>query len=69
MPSKAILLSTVVGYVAIAANYVAPKVIFDFIMNSAGLVALFVYAFVVVIYPFVRRRVSNARRADSKLTV
>ena len=67
VPWKAILLSTVVGYVAIAANYVAPKMIFDFIMNSAGLVALFVYAFVALTQWRLRNRMSVAERDSLKL--
>ncbi|GAA1943562.1 amino acid permease [Amycolatopsis minnesotensis] len=46
VPWKAILLSTVVGYVAVAMNYVSPDQVFYFIINSAGAVALFVYAIV-----------------------
>lgn len=67
VPWKAILLSTVVGYIAIAANYVAPKVIFDFIMNSAGLVAMFVYAFVALTQWRLRNRMSVAERDSLKL--
>ena len=67
VPWKAILLSTVVGYVAIAANYAAPKVIFDFIMNSAGLVAMFVYAFVALTQWRLRNRMSTAERDSLKL--
>ncbi|QWF77069.1 amino acid permease [Amycolatopsis sp. CA-230715] len=46
VPWKAILLSTVVGYVAVAMNYVSPDQVFYFIINSAGAVALFVYAII-----------------------
>ncbi|BCT77790.1 gamma-aminobutyrate permease [Sinomonas cyclohexanicum] len=67
VPWKAILLSTVVGYVAIAANYVAPKDVFDFIMNSAGCVALFVYAFVAVTQWRLRNRMSAQERAGLTL--
>ncbi|MET3934759.1 L-asparagine transporter-like permease [Arthrobacter sp. OAP107] len=67
VPWKAILLSTVVGYMAIGANYVAPKMIFDFIMNSAGCVALFVYAFVAVTQWRLRNRMSETERKALKL--
>jgi GABA permease len=46
VPWKAILLSTVFGYVAVIMSYVAPDTIFSFIINSAGAVALFVYAII-----------------------
>ncbi|MGW0686919.1 amino acid permease [Streptomyces sp. NPDC002754] len=45
-PWKAILACTVVGYVAVAMSYVAPDTIFNFIINSAGAVGLFVYAII-----------------------
>jgi len=42
-----VLASTSGGVIAAIANFVAPDSgIFDFIMNSAGLVALFVYVFI-----------------------
>lgn len=46
VPWKAILACTSVGYVAVAMSYVAPDTIFDFIINSAGAVGLFVYAII-----------------------
>lgn len=67
VPWKAILLSTVVGYGAIAANYAAPKDVFDFIMNSAGCVALFVYAFVALTQWRLRNRMSAQERAGLTL--
>jgi GABA permease len=46
VPWKAILLSTAVGYVAVIMSYVSPDKIFYFVINSAGAVALFVYAII-----------------------
>jgi len=46
VPWKAIILSTLVGYVAVVMSYVSPDKIFYFIINSAGAVALFVYAII-----------------------
>jgi GABA permease len=46
VPWKAILLSTVVGYVAVIMSHVSPDKIFYFVINSAGAVALFVYAII-----------------------
>jgi GABA permease len=46
VPWKAILASTSVGYVAVVMSYVSPDKIFYFIINSAGAVALFVYAII-----------------------
>lgn len=46
VPWKAVLLCTVGGYAAVGLNYGAPEAVFTFVMNSAGAVALFVYAFI-----------------------
>lgn len=47
VPVVAVFASTIGGVIAAIANFVAPNSgIFDFIMNSAGLVALFVYVFI-----------------------
>lgn len=46
VPWKAILACTSAGYVAVAISYSAPDAIFDFIINSAGAVGLFVYAII-----------------------
>lgn len=46
VPWKAILSCTSVGYVAVVMSYVAPDAIFEFIINSAGAVGLFVYAII-----------------------
>ncbi|GAB3488219.1 amino acid permease [Flexivirga lutea] len=47
VPVIAVFASTIGGVIAAIANFVAPgSGIFDFIMNSAGLVALFVYVFI-----------------------
>ncbi|GAA5147252.1 amino acid permease [Pseudonocardia eucalypti] len=59
VPWKAILLSAAGGYVAVIMNYVAPKQIFDFIMNSSGAVALFVYAIIAGSQLRMRRRLER----------
>jgi GABA permease len=68
VPVAAILASTVGGYAAVIVNYVAPESgIFDFIMNSAGLVALFVYVFIALTQMRMRAKMSDAETADLKL--
>ncbi|MDQ0381011.1 amino acid permease [Amycolatopsis thermophila] len=67
VPWKAILLSTVVGYVAVVMSYVAPDTIFSFIINSAGAVALFVYA--IVAGSQLRMRRALERTAPERLTL
>ncbi|MER7081567.1 gamma-aminobutyrate:proton symporter, AAT family (TC 2.A.3.1.5) [Saccharopolyspora kobensis] len=65
VPWKAILLSTLVGYVAVAASYVSPDTIFYFIINSAGAVALFIYAIIAASQLRMRRRLEQ--RAPERL--
>ncbi|MFI0470281.1 MULTISPECIES: amino acid permease [Saccharopolyspora] len=65
VPWKAILLSTLVGYVAVAASYVSPDTIFYFIINSAGAVALFIYGMIAASQLRMRRRLE--REAPERL--
>ncbi|MCI2421825.1 amino acid permease [Saccharopolyspora sp. K220] len=65
VPWKAILLSTLIGYVAVAASYVSPDTIFYFIINSAGAVALFIYAIIALSQLRMRRRLE--REAPERL--
>jgi GABA permease len=67
VPWKAILLSTLVGYIAVVMSYVSPDRIFYFIINSAGAVALFVYAIVAGSQLRMRRRLE--RESPERLTL
>lgn len=67
VPWKAILLSTLVGYVAVAASYVSPDTIFYFIINSAGAVALFIYGMIALSQLRMRRRLEQEAPARLKL--
>ncbi|RKT82169.1 GABA permease [Saccharopolyspora antimicrobica] len=67
VPWKAILLSTLVGYVAVAASYVSPDTIFYFIINSAGAVALFIYAIIAASQLRMRRRLEEQAPERLKL--
>ncbi|MDA3630024.1 amino acid permease [Saccharopolyspora oryzae] len=67
VPWKAILLSTLVGYVAVAASYVSPDTIFYFIINSAGAVALFIYAMIAASQLRMRRRLEQEAPERLKL--
>ena len=48
VPMKAILLGTVIGYVAVLMAYFFPDTVFLFLLNSSGAVALFVYLMIAV---------------------
>ncbi|WP_410654399.1 amino acid permease [Amycolatopsis sp. lyj-112] len=67
VPWKAILVSTSVGYVAVVMNFVSPDKIFYFIINSAGAVALFVYAIIAGSQLRMRRRLEA--EAPERLTL
>lgn len=68
VPVVAVLASTVGAYAAVIVNYVAPESgIFDFIMNSAGLVALFVYAFIALTQLRMRSKMTPEEVAGLKL--
>ncbi|MDP5226523.1 MULTISPECIES: amino acid permease [Arthrobacter] len=68
IPVAAVIASTLGGYAAVLVNFAAPDSgIFDFIMNSAGLVALFVYAFIALTQMRTRARMSPEETAALKL--
>ena len=65
VPVPAILVSTLFGYCAVVMSYVSPDKIFYFIINSAGAVALFVYA--IICGSQIRMRRSLEASAPEKL--
>ncbi len=70
VPVIAVLASTIGGVIAAIANFVAPNSgIFDFIMNSAGLVALFVYVFIALTQLNMRRKMTPDEAAALKVRV
>jgi GABA permease len=48
VPSRAILLGTLFGYVAVVMSFVSPDTVFAFLVNSYGTVAIFVYVLIAV---------------------
>lgn len=70
VPVFAVFASTVGGLIATLVNFIAPSSgIYDFIMNSTGLVALFVYVFIAVTQWRTRLKMSEEERAGLKLKV
>lgn len=68
VPVAAVIASTLGGYAAVIVNFAAPESgIFDFIMNSAGLVALFVYAFIALTQIRMRQRMTKEEVAGLEL--
>jgi GABA permease len=70
VPAFAVIASTIVGLAATVVNIIAPSSgIYDFIMNSTGLVALFVYVFIAATQWRLRVKMTAEERSDLKLKV
>lgn len=70
VPVMALLASTIGGLAATVVNFIAPGTgIFDFIMNSAGLVALLVYVFIALTQWRLRAKMTPEEVAGLKLKV
>lgn len=70
VPTFALFASTIGAIAATIVNFAAPESgVFDFIMNSAGLVALFVYVFIALTQMNMRRKMSADERAALKIKV
>ncbi|WP_053386624.1 amino acid permease [Leucobacter japonicus] len=68
IPVAALLASTIGGVVATIVNFAAPDSgVFSFIMNSAGLVALFVYGFIALTQMRMRQKMTPEEVAGLKL--
>ncbi|MBO1902712.1 amino acid permease [Leucobacter weissii] len=68
VPVMALIASTSGGVIATIVNFAAPgSGIFDFIMNSAGLVALFVYVFIALTQMRLRQKMTPDEVAGLKL--
>ncbi|MFI7121283.1 amino acid permease [Amycolatopsis sp. NPDC049868] len=59
VPRRAILAGTVIGYVSVIAAYTSPDLIFQFLVNSYGAVALFVYLSIALAQVRLRRRLER----------
>jgi GABA permease len=67
VPNRAILTGTLFGYVAVIMNYVSPKHVFAFLVNSYGTVAIFVYVLIAIAQLRLRARLE--REAPERLRV
>ncbi len=56
VPARAILLSTVVGFLCVIAAAISPDRVFLFLLNSSGAIILFVYLLIAVSQLVLRRR-------------
>jgi GABA permease len=62
VPATAVLASTVVGFMTVGLNYLAPEAVFLFLVNTSGAIALFVWLVIAVSQLVLRRRMG----ADAK---
>lgn len=60
VPRRAIMTGSVVGFISVIFAYVSPDLIFGFIVNSYGAVALFVYLMIAISQVVMRRRMQRA---------
>ena len=67
VPRRAILLGTAVGYASVAATYVWGDVVFNFLINSYGAVALFVYLIIAISQVVLRRCIERSAPGTLKL--
>jgi GABA permease len=67
VPRLAVLLSSVVGYIAIIAAIVSPKGVFLYLVNASGAIMLFVYLAISVSQIRIRRRIEAT--APERLTL
>ncbi|SAL36253.1 putative GABA permease [Caballeronia arvi] len=67
VPRLAVLLSSVVGYVAIIAAIVSPQGVFLFLVNASGAVMLFVYLATALAQIRIRRRIE--KQSPERLTL
>ncbi|WP_151830993.1 amino acid permease [Acinetobacter ursingii] len=67
VPVRAILFSTVFGYISILASYFSPEGVFPFLVESYGTVALFVY--IIIAFSQIRLRRHLERVAPERLKV
>jgi GABA permease len=62
VPAAAVLASTVVGFITVGLNYIAPDTVFLFLVNTSGAIALFVWLVIASSQLILRRRMG----ADAK---
>ncbi len=59
VPRRAIFAGTAIGYVSVVAAYVSPDKVFNFLVNSYGAVALFVYLAIAVSQVVTRKQIER----------
>jgi GABA permease len=63
VPVSAVLASTVVGFITVGLNYIAPDTVFLFLVNTSGAIALFVWLVIALSQLILRRRMGAAAKS------
>ena len=56
VPVRAILSCTVFGFISVAMAFISPETVFQFLLNSSGAIAIFVYLFIAVSQLILRKK-------------
>ncbi|MFE7423147.1 amino acid permease [Rhodococcus sp. NPDC057529] len=68
VPRRAVLISTIVGFVTVGLNYLYPDTVFLFLVNSSGAIVLFVWLVISVSQLRMRRRLeASGTRLELKM--
>jgi GABA permease len=67
VPRTAVLASTIVGFITVGLNYIAPDTVFLFLVNTSGAIALFVWLVIATSQLVLRRRMDKAEVAGLSL--
>lgn len=67
VPARAILVGTVFGYISVIMSYISPDKVFQFLVDSYGTVAIFVYILIAVSQLRLRRKLE--REAPERLRI
>ncbi|NKX56390.1 amino acid permease [Arthrobacter mobilis] len=68
VPVSAVLASTVVGFITVGLNYIAPDTVFLFLVNTSGAIALFVWLVIALSQLILRRRLgAQAKQLTLKM--
>lgn len=67
VPARAILIASLFSYFALAASYLSPKLVFDFLVNASGAIMLFIYLLIAAAQ--LRLRNQFEREAPERLQV
>ncbi|BBW95918.1 GABA permease [Geobacillus icigianus] len=67
VPVRAVIASTLFGYIAVIMNYVSPDKVFLFLVNSSGAIALLVYLAIAVSQLRLRKKLERETNAALKI--